>query len=132
MLRDVRRSGDKVVVVLSPTYSGCPAMESIEAEIKSLLRGAGVAEIDVRTELTPAWGGDWISREGMEKMRAWGIAPPEDGELDVAGLLPRQGVRCPHCGSRETGLISEFGSTPCKALFRCNQCSEPFDYFKRL
>ncbi len=132
VLRDIVRYGDKVTVIVSPTYSGCPAMAHIEAEIGQVLHRAGIAEWDIRTELSPAWGSGCMSSKGMENLRSLGIAPPVDGGTAEDGLTPSRGVRCPRCGSRESELISEFGSTACKALFRCLDCLEPFDYFKRL
>lgn len=120
VLRDVRFDGDVVEVTITPTYTGCPAMTVIAMEIEVALARAGFAETRVRTVLSPAWTTDWISTAGREKLRAYGIAPPE-----------RSGpVACPLCGSGETETISSFGSTACKALYRCLRCREPFDAFK--
>jgi len=132
VLRDVVQEKGTVVVTITPTYSGCPAMETIRSDIEQVLGEAGVAPLEVRTQLAPAWSSTWLSPEGCAKLRDYGIAPPQDGEADGDGLTPDAGVVCPHCGSNGTRRISEFGSTACKALFQCNDCSEPFDYFKRI
>ena len=133
VLRSIDREGNTVVVTITPTYSGCPAMHYIEDQLGQLLAEAGV-EGEVRTVLRPAWTTAWMSEEGRTKLAAFGIAPPQrtmnDGE-DVAVAI-RRAVECPRCGSKRTEAISEFGSTACKALYRCRQCLEPFDYFKEL
>jgi len=132
VLRDVVKDNGIVVVTITPTYSGCPAMETIRDDITRVLREAGVGSVEIRTQLAPAWSSTWISPEGSDKLREYGIAPPGDGLVDAAGLTPDAGIACPRCRSTDTRRISEFGSTACKALFQCNQCSEPFDYFKIL
>jgi ring-1,2-phenylacetyl-CoA epoxidase subunit PaaD len=116
-------------VVITPTYSGCPASFEINRSIRAALDGAGFGEVRIRTALAPAWTTDWISEAGREKLRKYGIAPPETPagrlrRLDEAPAL------CPQCGSARTAEISRFGSTPCKALWRCLECAEPFDRFK--
>lgn len=132
VLRDISRQPEQVQVIITPTYSGCPAMDSIQADIEAELAAAGFDRVEVKTQLAPAWSTDWMSLKGREKLRNYGIAPPEDGETCEEGLTPMANVRCPHCGSHDSQCISEFGSTACKALFRCNACSEPFDYFKSI
>jgi ring-1,2-phenylacetyl-CoA epoxidase subunit PaaD len=113
------RSVEPDRVVITPTYTGCPAAQVIERDIRDALDSAGYRHVRIETALSPAWTTDWISREGRAKLRAYGIAPPT-----------RAAVLCPQCGSAETEEISRFGSTPCKALWRCRACAEPFDLFK--
>ena len=120
IIRDVTLDGDVVEVTVTPTYSGCPATSVINFEIEKALRDHGV-EPRLKRQLSPAWTTDWISAEGRAKLEAYGIAPPQ----------PAGGPeRCPHCGARDVERISQFGSTPCKAQWRCRDCLEPFDYFK--
>ena len=113
------RSVEPDRVVVTPTYTGCPATEVIERDIRDALDAAGYRDVRIETALAPPWTTDWITPEGREKLRAYGIAPPARGA-----------VECPQCGSAETEEISRFGSTPCKALWRCRSCAEPFDLFK--
>lgn len=129
VLRDVFLDGDHVEVAITPTYSGCPAMNMIALEIEIALECAGFRQPKVRTVLSPAWTTEWMSEEGREKLRAYGIAPPQASSSRRA-LFGEQAVACPQCGSDQTELLSEFGSTSCKALWRCQTCREPFDYFK--
>ena len=129
VLRDVVLDGDHVEVVITPTYSGCPAMNMIALEIEVALERAGFRHPKVRTVLSPAWTTEWMSDEGRRKLRAYGIAPPLPSNSRRA-LFGEQAVACPQCGSENTELLSEFGSTSCKALWRCKACREPFDYFK--
>ena len=129
VLRDVVLDGDHVEVAITPTYSGCPAMNMIALEIEVALERAGFRGSKVRTVLSPAWTTDWMSEEGREKLRAYGIAPPQASNSRRA-LFGEQTITCPQCGSARTELLSEFGSTSCKALWRCKACREPFDYFK--
>ncbi len=110
-----------VWVALTPTYSGCPATAAIEQATRQALNGAGLSEVEIRLVLAPAWSTDMITEEGREKLRQYGIAPPEFGSQPAA---------CPRCNSRNTREVSRFGSTPCKALWQCNICREPFDRFK--
>ncbi len=118
-------------VVITPTYSGCPAMDAIEVHIRSVLQEGGFERVKVTSVLSPAWTTDWISSEGREKLRAFGIAPPAEPTADKQALLGQPRVlTCPHCGSTNTQLIAPFASTACKAMFRCCDCLEPFDYFK--
>ncbi|QQO20923.1 phenylacetate-CoA oxygenase subunit PaaJ [Bradyrhizobium diazoefficiens] len=129
VLRDVALTGDRVEVAITPTYSGCPAMNMIALEIELALERAGFRQSKVRTVLSPAWTTDWMSEDGRQKLRAYGIAPPQASNSRRA-LFGAQAVACPQCGSENTELLSEFGSTSCKALWRCKACREPFDYFK--
>lgn len=129
VLRGVEVSGDRVEVAITPTYSGCPAMNMIALEIELALARAGFRDAHVRTVLSPAWTTDWMSEAGRRKLRDYGIAPPQPTSSRRA-LFGVERVGCPHCGAAETELLSEFGSTSCKALWRCKACREPFDYFK--
>lgn len=132
ILRDIQLNGDQVVVIITPTYSGCPAMDNIRTDVIQQLNDSGYADVIVKLSLSPAWSSEWMSSEGRIKLRQYGIAPPEDAELDADGLTPDAHAACPHCGSRNTRRVSEFGSTACKALFQCDDCGEPFDYFKKI
>lgn len=116
-------------VVITPTYTGCPATLAIEQSIRAALDAGGFAHVALETTLSPPWSTDWISDEGREKLRAYGIAPPPKG-AGAAGLKNEAPAQCPRCGSVQTEEISRFGSTPCKALWRCMACAEPFDRFK--
>jgi ring-1,2-phenylacetyl-CoA epoxidase subunit PaaD len=130
ILRGVETGEDgTVVVTITPTYSGCPAIDAIRADIRSQLAAHGFARVEVKTELRPAWTTDWISERGSARLREFGIAPP--GPRGQQPLL-QLGIACPRCGSSHTRLISRFGSTPCKAHRICGDCSEPFDHFKEL
>ncbi len=136
VLREVQVDGDSVTVTITPTYSGCPAMATIEADIRAVLAAAGVAQLRVETVLNPPWTTDWMSAAAREKLRAYGIAPPvgradaDGGCALFAGAAPL--VPCPRCRSSDTRRLSEFGSTACKAQYQCRACLEPFDYFKCL
>ena len=130
VLREVTlRDDGGVDVAITPTYSGCPAMNMIAFEVEIALERAGFANASVRTVLSPAWTTDWMSEDGRRKLKDYGIAPPLPASSRRA-LFGIQQVQCPQCGSRDTELLSEFGSTSCKALWRCRGCREPFDYFK--
>jgi ring-1,2-phenylacetyl-CoA epoxidase subunit PaaD len=136
IVRDVRWEGDRVRVSVTPTYSGCPATDLIHEGIRAALRDAGVPAVDVATVLAPAWTTDWIAPEARAKLRDFGIAPPgaTAKAIDVTLISPlrraREAVACPRCGATTTSLLAQFGSTACKALYRCDACREPFDYFK--
>ncbi len=132
ILRDIERDGNHITVTITPTYSGCPAMDNIRTDVEKALNDAGYQEVTVNMSLSPAWSSEWMSPEGRKNLREYGIAPPEDADLDEDGLTPEAHAQCPHCRSRNTRRISEFGSTACKALFQCNDCNEPFDYFKKI
>ena len=129
VLRDVVVRDDGVEVAITPTYSGCPAMNMIALEVELALARAGIAGVKVRTVLSPAWTTDWMTDEGRRKLKDYGIAPPAK-RAGRRALFGADQVACPQCGSRDTELLSEFGSTSCKALWRCRSCREPFDYFK--
>ena len=129
VLRDVKVDDGTVEVIITPTYSGCPAMNVIALELEVALEQAGFAQPKITTVLSPAWTTDWMSEEGKAKLRAYGIAPPP-GQAGRRALFGEERVACPRCGSKNTERISEFGSTACKALWRCRACAEPFDYFK--
>jgi ring-1,2-phenylacetyl-CoA epoxidase subunit PaaD len=133
IVRDVQVQGDKVEVTITPTYSGCPAMNTIAAEIRLKLLAEGFTDIAIHTQLSPAWTTDWLSEVGKAKLEAYGIAPPVESTSDINALFGKDvTVRCPLCKSENTKLISQFGSTACKAFYQCNDCLEPFDYFKCL
>jgi ring-1,2-phenylacetyl-CoA epoxidase subunit PaaD len=129
VLREVAISDGQVEVAITPTYSGCPAMNMITLEIELALEREGFRKPKITTVLSPAWTTDWISEEGCRKLREYGIAPPQ-GVASRRGLFGVDEVACPQCGSKNTETLSEFGSTSCKALWRCRDCREPFDYFK--
>jgi len=136
ILRDVNARPDGLEIVITPTYSGCPAMGQIEDDIVSALAAAGLTG-QVVTQLAPGWTTDWITPDAKERLRAYGIAPPHTTTPDTpqvvnfaARPLTRAPVACPRCGSLDTTETSHFGSTACKALYRCLACREPFDYFK--
>jgi ring-1,2-phenylacetyl-CoA epoxidase subunit PaaD len=129
VLREVRVADGYIEVDITPTYSGCPAMNMIALEVETALAKAGIPDAQVRTVLGPAWTTDWMSEEGRRKLAEYGIAPPSKGAGRRA-LFGEEKVVCPHCGSADTQELSPFGSTACKALWRCRACREPFDYFK--
>ncbi len=131
IVRDIE-VGDEICVSLSPTYSGCPATEVIEQSVLNTLRHRGLDNIRIKRSLSPPWTTDWISDVGREKLRQYGIAPPEAGGSKRALLDGTRLIACPRCESQASELISEFGSTPCKASYRCTDCREPFEYFKCL
>lgn len=129
VLRGVRIDDDGVVVQITPTYSGCPAVDAMRDDIVAALAAAGVPDARVEVVLSPAWTTDWLSPEGSAKLESYGIAPPAPRRADGVVSLGL-GVRCPRCGSMHTRELSRFGSTSCKALYVCQRCQEPFDYFK--
>lgn len=132
IVRSVKYVNNTLFIQITPTYSGCPAMRVIEEGITEKLNQEGITEFKIDTVLTPAWSTDWISEEGRKKLKLYGIAPPEN-EPDKSVLFADPvKVQCPKCGSRETRMVSQFGSTACKAHYQCNSCLEPFDYFKCL
>jgi ring-1,2-phenylacetyl-CoA epoxidase subunit PaaD len=139
VLRDVRTEGDGTVVVeITPTYSGCPAMGVMRADLVHALHRAGYPRVDVRTVLAPAWSTDWITAEGRRKLTEAGIAPPAeapprpDGPVPLDLGPPRRAASCPLCGSPDTEELSEFGATACTALRRCRRCREPFEHVKEI
>lgn len=124
-------SDTEVEVTITPTYSGCPAMKQMEDDIISKLKENGFTSVKVNTIFSPPWTTDWINDFAKEKLRKYGIAPPENTTQDKSWLLGiEKSITCPRCGSKNTKLISQFGSTACKALHQCQDCLEPFDYFK--
>lgn len=131
IVRDVQ-CDDGIVVSLAPTYSGCPATEVIEASVIAALEDRGLTDVSVKRVLSPPWTTDWISAAGREKLREYGIAPPKTGGGKRELLQGELVVPCPRCASEDTELVSEFGSTACKASYRCKACLEPFEYFKCL
>ena len=136
IVRDVDVEDDRVRVDITPTYSGCPALQVIESEIASTMRSAGFADVTVNTVLFPPWTTDWVTPAAKDKMREAGIAPPREAERaggieELVGIRrAKENVECPWCGSSDTVQKSEFGSTACKAIHFCNSCSQPFDHFK--
>lgn len=130
IVRAVSWDGSALSVDVTPTYSGCPATELIEELIIEALRATGFRHPKINRVLTPAWTTDWITAEGKDKLRAFGIAPPEGSSSKMSLLGEPEIIACPLCGSEHTERVSEFGSTACKALYRCKECLEPFDYFK--
>jgi len=139
VVRDVRWQEETLVVTVTPTYSGCPATAVINLDIETRLRSHGIDKLRLEQQLSPPWTTDWLSEEGREKLRGYGIAPPVQGTgstFSSGRRLARLAggetfaVACPRCGSENTEKISQFGSTPCKAAYRCRSCLEPFDYFK--
>jgi ring-1,2-phenylacetyl-CoA epoxidase subunit PaaD len=132
VLRGVSYLNDEWVITITPTYSGCPAMKTMEDDVLAKLKEYGISNVRVELVLSPAWTTDWLSEEGRRKLKAFGIAPPED-EVDKSVLFAAPTiVPCPKCGSRETKMVSQFGSTACKAHYQCLSCLEPYDYFKCL
>ena len=130
IVRKINTTSNGVEIVITPTYSGCPAMHMIEVNIKAELQSHGIDPVTVTTVLSPPWTTDWISEEAKEKLRVYGITPPQ-GTVDKRLLTGDfEGIPCPQCESTDTQMISQFGSTACKSLFKCNACLEPFDYFK--
>jgi ring-1,2-phenylacetyl-CoA epoxidase subunit PaaD len=136
VLRGVEERVDgRVVVAITPTYSGCPALDEMRSDLRARLTEAGYADVEIRTVLSPAWTTDWISDAGKRKLREHGIAPPgpaRQGPVRLNLLPPKAIVRCPRCGSASTTELSRFSSTACKALRRCEECREPFEHMKEL
>ena len=138
VLREVDRDGDRVTVTITPTYSGCPAMATMRDDLERALLRAGYAEVTVRVSLSPAWSSDWITDAGREALRAHGLSAPGQVEASAGGpvaltlLRTRRALACPRCGSSATQLVSEFGATACKAMYRCTDCAEPFEHVKEI
>ena len=131
VLRNVKVDGDEVIVDITPTYSGCPAMKMIEDDIKTKLKEAGIQKIKVNMVYSPAWTTDWLTDEAKEKLRKYGIAPPEKTTIDKSSITGKpKNLACPRCSSKNVVMVSQFGSTACKALYKCGDCLETFDYFK--
>lgn len=137
VLREVAADDGKVVVSITPTYSGCPAMDTMRDDIEHALRTAGYADVEIRTVLRPAWSSDWITDRGRRALAAAGIAPPgpapaSNGPIPLTLGPSRRQVACPLCGSQDTEELSRFGATACRALWRCRACAEPFEHVKEL
>lgn len=133
ILRNIEWEGEQLVVTITPTYSGCPAMKMIETDIELTLQKAGYDNVLVKSILSPAWTTDWMSEDGRKKLEEFGIAPPLHASADKNILLGKnKHIRCPQCKSENTEMKSQFGSTACKSLYVCKDCKEPFDYFKCL
>lgn len=131
ILREIKINNEGIVVVITPTYVGCPAMDTIREDILSVLTKNGFDNVSVEASLSPAWTTDWLSEDGRKKLLSIGIAPPNETAQTKRALMSRDApARCPQCHSTDTECVSEFGSTACKALYRCVSCLEPFDYFK--
>ncbi len=129
IVRNVKLNNEEIEVIITPTYSGCPAMDVISMNIRMALMKEGFTSIKISQQLSPAWTTDWMTESGKEKLKSYGIAPPASKTFDK-NYLENLVVECPLCHSKNTRLISQFGSTACKALYQCNNCKEPFDYFK--
>ena len=130
ILRDVREQDGAVTVTITPTYSGCPAVDVIRQDLELALGAAGYERVEVRLVLSPAWTTDWMSEDGKRKLAEFGIAPPTGRAAASGPVRVRLGVKCPRCGSLDTRELTRFGSTACKALYECRACLEPFDAFK--
>ena len=132
IVRKIDEINDEIIVTITPTYSGCPAMNQFEADIVTTLNKYGYDKVSIVTTYDPPWTTDWLSEEAKKKLQDYGIAPPEQKTTDKNALLvdDRKSVTCPQCKSTNSKMISQFGSTACKSLYQCNDCMEPFDYFK--
>ncbi|MEO6734297.1 MAG: 1,2-phenylacetyl-CoA epoxidase subunit PaaD [Ferruginibacter sp.] len=132
IVREVNAIEDEVEIIITPTYSGCPAMDAIHTDIRLKLIEHGYKNVKIKTVLSPAWTTDWMSEAGKQKLKAFGIAPPNPIQIvcDTKLFAASEAIPCPLCNSYHTKVISQFGSTACKALYQCQDCKEPFDYFK--
>lgn len=131
IVRSVSTQADQIDITITPTYSGCPAMDVINMDIRLKLLEKGFKNIHIRQSLSPAWTTDWMSEEGKQKLKAFGIAPPNPKQQFCnTEMFAEEAVQCPRCGSYHTRLVSQFGSTACKAMYQCQECKEAFDYFK--
>jgi ring-1,2-phenylacetyl-CoA epoxidase subunit PaaD len=133
IVRDVDiDSSNKIKIIITPTYTGCPAMDVINMSIRMVLLENGYKDFEIKNVLSPAWTTEWMSEAGRQKLKEYGIAPPNPKQIvcTVDAFQEEEAIQCPHCNSYNTQLISRFGSTACKALYKCNDCMEPFDYFK--
>jgi ring-1,2-phenylacetyl-CoA epoxidase subunit PaaD len=132
IIRDIQFNEEELEIIITPTYTGCPAMDVIAMNIRLALIEHGYKKIKIKQVLSPAWTTEWMSEAGKQKLSAYGIAPPNPKQSVCSNELfaPNEAVQCPHCSSWHTHRVSEFGSTACKSLFQCDDCKEPFDYFK--
>ena len=132
IVRDVRINDNEPEIIITPTYSGCPAMDMIGMQIRAMLTKQGYKDHKITTVLSPAWTTDWMTEAGKQKLKSYGIAPPNPGHSVCSTELfqKEEAVQCPRCNSFHTKMISQFGSTACKAFYQCEECHEPFDYFK--
>lgn len=130
IVRDIQVNNNEVTVTITPTYSGCPAMDVISISIRMLLLSKGFKKVNIEMQLSPAWTTDWMSEDGKRKLKEYGIAPPVRKSAEGLGLFEDDGVQCPRCNSTDTELVSRFGPTSCKSLYKCNSCKEPFEHFK--
>jgi ring-1,2-phenylacetyl-CoA epoxidase subunit PaaD len=131
IIRSVDILEGKPVITITPTYSGCPAMTMIEVEMRTAMLAKGILDFEIKTTLSPPWTTDWISQNGLKKLEEYGIAPPEKSTTSKLALFGKDSeVACPQCGSKHTEMVSRFGSTACKSMYKCLDCKEPFDYFK--
>ncbi|MGB1003142.1 MAG: 1,2-phenylacetyl-CoA epoxidase subunit PaaD [Salibacteraceae bacterium] len=131
VVRNLKIIGDAIQIQITPTYTGCPATNVFEQDIRSKMTEVGFKEVEISFQYSPAWTTDWLGTEAREKLRKFGIAPPEGSTTDKSFLLgERPIVKCPQCKSSNTEMCSQFGSTACKSLYKCKDCLEPFDYFK--
>jgi ring-1,2-phenylacetyl-CoA epoxidase subunit PaaD len=131
VIRNIIPVGSDVEVIMTPTYSGCPAMKQMEDDVRKKLKEIGFKEIKITTTYSPAWTTDWLSAEARKKLQDYGIAPPEESTTDKSFLTNKpKNITCPRCKSKNTVMVSQFGSTACKALYKCKDCLEAFDYFK--
>ncbi len=129
IVREITNTSDLITIKITPTYTGCPAMDMIAVDIKAIFQEHGYQNVEVDLVLSPAWTTDWISENGKRKLKEYGIAPPVHSS-DKTVLIGDKIIPCPQCDSENTQMISQFGSTACKALYKCLDCKEPFDYFK--
>ncbi len=127
---DETSDGTEATITITPTYSGCPAMDMISMNIRMALLSRGIKKVHIKEQLSPAWTTDWMNDEAKQKLKEYGIAPPQRKSVKELGMFEEEKVPCPRCGSEETELVSQFGPTSCKALYKCNSCKEPFEYFK--
>ena len=131
VVREILPAGKDIEIIITPTYSGCPAMKQMEDDIRKKLKDNGFENIKITTTYTPPWTTDWLNAEARQKLQDYGIAPPEESTTDKSFLTNRpKHITCPRCKSKNTVMVSQFGSTACKALYKCNDCLEAFDYFK--
>lgn len=130
IVRQVKTEDDHISITITPTYSGCPAMDAIAMNIRLKLMEKGYRKVTIQQQLSPAWTTDWMSEEGKQKLKAYGIAPPYASKKSSGALFEETKVECPFCHSANTELLSEFSSTACKSMYRCLECKEAFDHFK--